>query len=85
MTNYYGKRNEIPTCEYSKNGVRLSSLVTKMIEDGKVQALYFKDQINYDVAIHEAVNDACIDLGLSDEEFNPTLSDKGLQVEIRLI
>lgn len=64
----------------------LSKIVQQMLEKGSYQALMLKSQIVWDVdSISEALNEACIQLGLDEEEFAPHLSDQGNEVEITLV
>jgi len=71
--------------QYSPDGTPLSGIVMSMMRTDKMSALYFKYQISLDMDIHEAVEGACIALGLSSDDFAPYLNDQGMEVEIYLI
>lgn len=67
-------------------GVSISTIVLEMIENEIFSRLLTKSEVFFDAeSIHEAVNDACITLGLNDEDFAPSLHHMGHEVEIRLI
>lgn len=67
-----------------EDGTPLSDLVLAMIQRNIMKATYFKDQVSMDTSIYDAVNNACILLGLSSEDFSPYLHDKEIMVEIYL-
>lgn len=78
----------IDSCEYgtSSEAQNLSEIVEKMILTENYSQLLLKSHVIWDVdSISEAVTEACIRLGLSDEEFSPDLNDQGgNQVNIEL-
>ena len=68
-----------------ETSMAISLIVEHMIKTNSARALFFKDQIHWDVEdIHEAVEACCIKEGLSTEVFSPYINDKGEQVEIYL-
>lgn len=68
-----------------ENGTPISKIVLSMIEKNSMRSLWYKHQVYWDVEdVHEATTDACIQLGLSSEEFSPYIIDKGDQIEILL-
>lgn len=68
------------------NAKPLSSVVQEMLEQERYCQLFYKSEIQWDVeSISEALNEACIKLGLDEEEFAPAWNDLGDQVEITLI
>lgn len=84
--NYEVKKDqELYQChQYNKNGTSFSDIVYTMISENKVQAMYYKNEICLDVDICEAVDTACIKLGLPSEDYSPYLLDKGMMIEIYL-
>lgn len=70
---------------YSTKGTPLSQIVLGMMQAEKFSALYYKYQVHMDMDIHMAVNEACIQLGLSEDEYSPYLLDMGNCVEIYLV
>lgn len=74
--------------EYGTNSAaeNISDIVQKMIENQVYSKLVLKSQVIWDVeSISEAVTDACICLGLGDDEFAPYVNDQGNQIEITLV
>lgn len=72
--------------KYSEDGEPITRIVKRMIERESYGALLLKQDIRWDVeTLSEAVTEACIQLGLSDEDFSPSLVDQGHEVEIRLV
>lgn len=77
----------INSLEYSTSAdaENISQIVKKMIENEIGSKLVCKSHIIWDVdSIHEAVTEACIHLGLGDDEFSPWVSDQGYEIEIGL-
>jgi hypothetical protein len=63
----------------------LSKIVEKMIESEVYSKLLIKQEVFMDFeTISEALTEACIQLGLPDEEFSPSLHCTGHEVEICL-
>ena len=74
--------------EYGSSGSAedLSVIVLRMIEQERYSCLMYKDSLRWDVdSVWEAVQDACIQLGLSTEDFSPWFLDQGHEIEIGLI
>lgn len=70
--------------QYNEDGTPLSDIVYAMISKGLMKATYYKSQVFLDISICEAVDTACIKLGLSSEDYSPYLLDEGMMVEIYL-
>lgn len=70
--------------QYNPSGTPLSDLVLAMIQANTIKATYYKHQVSMNISIYDAVNNACILLGLSSEDFSPYLHDKEMIVEIYL-
>jgi len=75
----------LPEASFSDDGRKLSEIVLDLMANDKSHAVFWKEDICNDMDIHEAVNAACIALGLSDDDFSPYLEDLGHQVELTLI
>lgn len=74
--------------EYATSGSakNISTIVQEMIADEKYSMLCLKSHIIWDVeSISEAVTDACVQLGLGDDEFSPHINDLGCEIEITLV
>lgn len=70
----------------SSQAENISEIVCKMIERECWSKLVLKSQIIWDVeTISEAITEACIVLGLGDEDFSPWVNDCGDQIEISLV
>lgn len=64
----------------------ISEVVRKMIESECWSKLFLKSQIIWDVeTVSEAITEACIVLGLGDEEYAPSVHDQGNEIEISLV
>lgn len=64
----------------------ITQIVREMLEGERYSRLLLKSQVIWDAdSISEALTEACIQLGLSDEEFSPTYHDQGNEIDIRLI
>lgn len=64
----------------------ISEVVRKMIESECWSKLFLKSQIIWDVeTVSEAIAEACIVLGLGDEEYAPSVHDQGNEIEISLV
>ncbi|MEG4251084.1 hypothetical protein [Microcoleus sp. Pol10D4] len=73
--------------EYGTNSdaQNISQVVKEMIENEVGSKLVYKSYVIWDVdSIGEAVTEACICLGLGDDEFSPWVNDQGFEVEIGL-
>lgn len=69
----------------SPDAENISVIVQKMIENETWSQLLCKSHVIWDVeSIHEAVTEACIQMGLSDEEYSPWINAQGWEVEIGL-
>lgn len=69
----------------SDNAENLSEIVKEMIENEVGSKLVYKSNVLWDIdSIHEAVTEACITLGLGDEEFSPWTNDNGFEIELGL-
>lgn len=69
----------------SNDAENISEIVRKMIENEIGSKLVYKYQVIWDVdSIHEAVTEACIRLGLGDDEYSPWTNDTGFEIEIGL-
>jgi hypothetical protein len=63
-----------------------------MILDDTMRVLRYKNDVFFpekndygdDYSIHDAVNEACVDLGLSDDDYSPGMNIKGYEVNIYL-
>lgn len=63
----------------------ITEIVRELIEQEKSQCLIDSAQIEWDVeSIHEAVQEACIYMGLGTEEFSPSVHFHGWECEILL-
>jgi len=67
----------------------ISALVEAMLEAECYSKLLLKSEVTWpsdeDYTIHDAVEEACISLGLDAEEFSAAIHDQGNEIEIRLI
>lgn len=64
----------------------ITQIVQEMLERECYEKLMLKSEIVWNVGtLSEAVNEACIQLGLSDEDFSPSFHDLGNEVDIRLV
>lgn len=78
--------------ESLETGTHIEEIVKSMIESDSMISCYQKDAIYFpsindygdEYTIHDAVTNACIDLGLNDEEFASYLLIKDNIVDIRL-
>ena len=61
----------------------LSQIVLEIMKGGKCcQSLRYCDEVRIDLSINEAVHEACIQLGYSEEEWVGALQMKGDQMDI---
>jgi hypothetical protein len=75
------------TTEYgtSDSAENISEIVLSMIRNEVYSKTLLKAHIVWDVdSIWEAVNEACIRLGLGDDEYSPWTNDLGNKLEITL-
>lgn len=63
----------------------VSIVVQEMLQNRVYRKLIWKCDIILDMGIPEALTEACIQLGLSDEGFEAWYGDDGDQIEIRLV
>lgn len=64
----------------------ITEIVLEMIEAECYSIQLLKSEVIWDVeSISEAVTEACIQLGLSDEEFAPSYHDLGNEIALRLV
>ena len=63
----------------------ISKIIEEMLENECYQKLLNKSEITWDLELAEALTEACIQLGLSDEEFAPSIHDLGFEIDLRLI
>lgn len=68
----------------SGNARNLSEVVLEMIEQGNMRRLMWNESLILDMDVWEAVNTACIILGLDDEMYPANLHKMGDQTEIQL-
>ena len=61
-----------------------SEMILNLIEEGKSSILFDFTGINSDMNLHEAVNNACIILGLDEDDFCPSIIFDGAEAEVRL-
>lgn len=73
--------SEWGTALYAK---KLSTIAIELIEKEKARAFFFKEQVVPDLEWGEAVEEACIRLGLGSEDFSPHFLDLGDQVELSI-
>ncbi|NJL83576.1 MAG: hypothetical protein HC890_12625 [Chloroflexaceae bacterium] len=67
-----------------ETSIPFSAIVLEMLTSGKVSRLYWVSDVNPDVDWHEAVNEACIQLGLGDDDLSPYVRKSGPQIEFYL-
>jgi len=83
--NAHDRRLDTPrSADFSDDGRKLSAIVLDLMKNEKARAVFWKEDICNDMDIHEAVNNACIALGIRDDDFCPSLHDLGHVVEIYL-
>jgi hypothetical protein len=69
----------------SSSARKLTEIVHDMIEREVYSKKMWKCDLIWDVdSLGEAINLACIQLGLSDEEYGSTIHDQGSEIEIQL-
>lgn len=69
----------------SSSAENISEIVKKMIETESWSKLVYKSDVIWDVdSISEAVTEACIYLGLGDDEYSPWVNDQSSEIEIGL-
>jgi hypothetical protein len=65
---------------------KISTIIQEMLEIDCYQKLVLKNDVIWDTeTIAEALTNACIRLGLSDDEFNANYHDVGNEIDIRLV
>jgi hypothetical protein len=70
----------------SEDAKPITQIVKEMIQRKCWGKLVLKRHVIWDVeTISEAVTEACIALGLGDEEFSPSLHDQGCEIQITLV
>jgi hypothetical protein len=55
--------------QYHPGATPLSKIVWDMMQTDRLSAMYFKHQVELDMDIHEAVEEACVKIGLSSDDF----------------
>lgn len=89
MSDFY---RDVPTAEYgtSQDAEALDDIVLEMIDNDCPRRLLYKESvdigncIDINEAFHDAIINACVNLGLSTDSLTPELRDLGHQVEITL-
>jgi hypothetical protein len=73
IDNYYaGMSRPLPEPTISENAYPITEIVKRLIQEGKNEINLQLQTVEWDVeTIHEAVLEACIYLGLAEEDFNP--------------
>lgn len=73
----------------ASNAQPVEKLVIGMLKAECYSKLFLKSEVVWpdseDYTIHDAVNEACIELGLSSDEFSASIHDQGNEIEVRLI
>jgi len=61
-----------------------SKVVLDLIEADRASTLFDFTVVNRDMDLHEAINEACINLGLDEDDYSPSITFNGFEAEVRL-
>lgn len=77
---------DLPLPQYGgSDATPITQIVRDMIQNNQMRSLWFKQQVAWDVeTLSDAVDEACISLGLSSEDYAPFANVSFDQIEICL-